>query len=219
MGAIAVLLLTAISPSPAMAQDISPIDEAGALLAYENNTIEVVDRLGPSVVAVSVTIRGAPMNPFENVPQEEIPPPFWGFVPFLEEQEPVRQSAGSGFLITVDGSPRLVTNFHVVQEALEEGSVDFVEGGSIEVAFPVGKQHPLPVKVVGVNPSFDLALLELVDQAYPPAVDPLIIANSDDLKVGQKTIAIGNPFGLASTVTSGIVSGLGRLVPSVSVIK
>ena len=212
---VAALFLTTNSLTPATAEDIAPSHEAEALLEYENNTIEVVDRLGPSVVAVSVTIRGAPMNPFENVPQEEIPPPFRGFVPFLEEQEPVRQSAGSGFLIAIDGSPRLVTNFHVVQEALEAGTVEFVEGGSIEVVFPVERQRPLPVKVVGVNPSFDLALLELVDPAYPPAVEPLAIANSDDVKVGQKTIAIGNPFGLASTVTSGIVSGVGRLVPSV----
>ncbi len=216
--AIAAPLLIAISPTPAAAHaisPISPIDEAEAVLAYENNTIEVVERLGPSVVAVSVTIRGEPMNPFENIPPEEIPPPFRGFVPFLEEQEPVRQSAGSGFLITVDGSPRLVTNFHVVQDALEEGTVEFVDGGSIEVLFPIDGQMPLQVRVVGVNPSFDLALLELLDPTYPPAVEPLTIADSDDVKVGQKTIAIGNPFGLASTVTSGIVSGIGRMVPSV----
>ncbi|MCP4382416.1 MAG: trypsin-like serine protease [Hyphomicrobiales bacterium] len=198
-----------------MAEDIAPIDEAQALLADESNTIAVIERYGPSVVAVSVTIRGEPMSPVENIPEDQIPPPFRGFVPFLEEQEPVRQSAGSGFLITVDGAPRLVTNFHVVQEALEDDTVAFTEGGSIEVVFPVEPQRPLPVKVIGVNPSFDLALLELVDPAYPPAVEPLTIADSDMVKVGQKTIAIGNPFGLASTVTSGIVSGVGRMVPSV----
>lgn len=207
--------LIVVSVSAATAQDTSQVTAARDLLAYEVNTIEVVDRFGPSVVAVNVSIRGKSVNPVQNIPPEQIPPPLRGFVPFLEEQESIRQSAGSGFLITIEGSPRLVTNFHVVQEVLEEDTVDFVEGGSIEVVFPDSPQRPLQVKVVGVNPSFDLALLETIDQAYPPAIEPMTIANSDDVRVGQKTIAIGNPFGLASTVTSGIVSGVGRFVPSV----
>jgi len=213
--AAAILNLFVVSPIVATAQDISPIAEAPAMLADENNTIEIVDRFGPSVVAVSVAIRGKPVNPVQDIPTENIPPALRGFVPFLEEQESVRHSSGSGFLIAIDGAPRLVTNFHVVQEALEDDTVALVDGARIEVVFPVGTQRPFEVRVVGVNPSFDLALLELVDSAYPPTAEPLTIADSDQIRVGQKTIAIGNPFGLASTVTSGIVSGVGRFIPSV----
>ena len=85
----------------------------------------------------------------------------------------------------------------------------------MSVVFPADSDEQVAVDVVGVNPSFDLALLQLEDEADLPAVAPLAIADSEQLEVGQKTIAIGNPFGLESTVTSGIVSALGRLVPTI----
>ena len=68
---------------------------------------------------------------------------------------------------------------------------------------------------MGVNPSFDLALLQAIDESQLPDAAPLVIGDSNALAVGQKTIAIGNPFGLASTVTSGIVSALERFVPTI----
>ena len=175
--AAAILNLFMVLPIVATAQDIAPIAEGPAMLADENNTIEVVDRFGPSVVAVSVAIRGKPVNPVQDIPTENIPPALRGFVPFLEEQESVRQSSGSGFLIAIDGAPRLVTNFHVVQDALADDSVALVDGGRIEVVFPVDSQRSFEVRVVRVNPSFDLALLELVDPAYPPAAIPLSVTS------------------------------------------
>lgn len=190
-------------------------EEFEALLENEINTIEVVERLGPSVVAVHITIQGEPVSPLVDVPPQQIPEQLRGLIPFLDSRAPIQQSSGSGFLVEVDGNPRLVTNFHVVRAALVEGATALVDGGKIEVTFPERPEARLEVRVLGVNPSFDLALLELTTSDYPVSATPLVISDSNKLKVGQKAIAIGNPFGLESTVTSGIVSAVGRLVPSV----
>jgi S1-C subfamily serine protease len=211
-------LLGPLLTSVALAQPVAPIDEANAQLAYERNTIEVVRAIGGSVVAVNVSVRGEAMLPFENVPPDEVPEQFRDLLPFLRESTPTRQSAGSGFVIDVDGARRLVTNFHVVQAALEPGSVRPLAGASITVAFPDGPKA-IPVEVIGVNPSFDLALLQPLDAGALPPVPPIVIADSDAVEAGQKAIAIGNPFGFASTVTSGIVSAVGRLVPSIGMIE
>jgi 2-alkenal reductase len=106
-------------------------------------------------------------------------------------------SQGSGFLYDVEG--HVVTNNHVVQEAL-----------NIEVDFASGfKTHG---RVVGADPDSDLAVVKL-DELPPGGVTPLPLGDSDQLQVGQRVLAIGNPFGLEGTMTMGIVSALGRTVP------
>ena len=131
--------------------------------------------------------------------------------PFGSEQ-PRRRGSGSGFVIDEQG--RLVTNYHVVQSALLPRSSELIEGAEISVSFP-GVDEPVQVRVVGVNLSFDLALLEPLDDLQLEGVAPLVLGDSDLVEVGQKAVAIGNPFGLASTVTTGIVSAVGRTLPSV----
>ena len=215
-GSVAMALAIAVGLGPATAaQDISPLDEARALLASELNTIEIIERFGPSVVAVTVVVRGEVMSPFEGVPEDQVPEDFQRFERFLGEQEPLRQSSGSRFLIQLEEEPFLVTNFHVVEGALGSETADIREGAEISVTFPADADEDIAVEVVGVNPSFDLALLQVQDEAQLPPTPPLAIADSDDLAVGQKTIAIGNPFGLESSVTSGIVSALGRFMPTI----
>ena len=107
-------------------------------------------------------------------------------------------SSGSGFLVDDQGS--IVTNQHVVDNA-EEVDVRFGEGGD-----------PLDARVTGSDASTDLALLKI----DPSDVDgePLRLGSSDQVRVGEPVIAIGSPFGLRGTVTSGIVSGLGREIRS-----
>ena len=104
---------------------------------------------------------------------------------------------GSGFLYDAEG--HIVTNQHVV-----EGASD------IEVDFASGLKTR--GRVVGVDPDSDLAVVK-VDE-LPAGVQPLPLADSDALKVGQRAIAIGNPFGEAGTMTLGIISGLGRSLSS-----
>ncbi len=191
-----------------IATDSRTADERQALLANELNTIDIIERFGDSVVAVTVAVQGRVMSPFAEPPGDsQSPDP--------GSDEPVLESSGSGFLIEFRGQPFLVTNFHVVESALEPGSATTLEGAEVSVTFPADPEKDVPVEVIGVNPSYDLALMRLSDADGLPAAEPLAIADSDALQVGQKTVAIGNPFGLASTVTSGIVSAVGRFVPTI----
>jgi S1-C subfamily serine protease len=179
-----------------------------ALLESELNTIDIIERYGDSVVAVTVALQGEVFSPFTESTAPDAPPEPFG-------DEPVEASSGSGFLIEYRKEPFLVTNYHVVESALEPASARLLDGAEVSVTFPADPEEDVPVEVVGVNPSYDLALLRLRDAARLPDAEPLTIADSDVLRVGQKTVAIGNPFGLASTVTSGIVSALSRFVPTI----
>jgi putative serine protease PepD len=106
------------------------------------------------------------------------------------------QGSGSGFVVGTDGT--IVTNDHVVQGA-DEVSVRFTENGD-----------PVPARVVGTDPSTDLAVLDVDESKVEGGVKPLELGESSDLKPGEPAIAIGSPFGLQGTVTTGIVSALGR---------
>jgi putative serine protease PepD len=106
-----------------------------------------------------------------------------------------RGDTGTGFLFDRDGT--LVTNAHVV-------------GRSRQVAVRFGGNgHSISASVLGVDPSSDLAVLKIA-VSDTPNVDPLTLADSSRVRVGDTAVAIGNPFGLDRTATAGIVSGLGR---------
>lgn len=109
----------------------------------------------------------------------------------------VGSGQGSGFLF--DRAGHIVTNNHVV-----------AGGNRIVVNFDDGRQ--LPATVVGTDPSSDLAVLQ-VDASQISDITPVTLADSDALKVGQIVIAIGSPFGLQSSMTTGIISALDRLFP------
>jgi S1-C subfamily serine protease len=114
----------------------------------------------------------------------------------------VRQGTGSGFLW--DDQGHVVTNFHVVQDAVRTG-------GSARVTL---EDDAFDASVVGVAEDQDLAVLKI--GAPPDKLVPIRIGTSRTLQVGQKVYAIGNPFGLDHTLTTGIVSALGRTIPAVS---
>ena len=113
-----------------------------------------------------------------------------------------------------------MTNYHVVQDALREGTTRTVEGASIAAIVPGSDSDPIALRVLGANPSFDLALLtgNVSGDAFEGIVG-IEIADSDEVKVGQKSIAIGNPFGLESTVTTGVISAVERFTPSVGRVR
>jgi S1-C subfamily serine protease len=102
-------------------------------------------------------------------------------------------SLGSGFVVDKDGY--IVTNYHVIEAAQE-----------VEVNF--SGDDRVPAKIVGSDPSTDLAVLKIGTQAR--ALTPLPLGNSDAVRVGDAVVAIGNPFGLERSVTAGIVSALQR---------
>jgi S1-C subfamily serine protease len=119
---------------------------------------------------------------------------FWS----LETME-VPQGSGSGFVWNKQG--HIVTNFHVIYGA-----------NSIKVTLADRSEHQ--AKVVGADPDHDLAVLQI--QVPESALEPIAVGTSHDLRVGQKVLAIGNPFGLDHTLTTGVVSALGRTIKSMS---
>jgi S1-C subfamily serine protease len=110
----------------------------------------------------------------------------------------VRIGRGSGSAV-VTGAGVLVTNAHVVGDA-RGGRADFGDGTQAEVV------------VVGTDPLSDLAVLRAVRPAELPA--PVELGDADELVVGQLVVAVGNPLGLAGSVTAGVVSALGRSLPT-----
>jgi S1-C subfamily serine protease len=105
------------------------------------------------------------------------------------------EAQGSGFVVSGDG--RIVTNEHVVDGA-----------SSIRVKFWNGKTYA--ARIVESDPSLDLAVLKV--DAPSSALHPLTLADSSDVQVGDAVVAIGSPFGLSETVTSGIVSAVHRRI-------
>lgn len=189
--------------------DTSASASERGLLAYERNTVDIVKKYGGSVVAVNVIVKGERVNPLKKVPPQ-FRPFFQQFLPpgALKPQQLIEQAAGSGFV--VDSEDQIITNYHVVRSALKGNSTKIADNAKITVRFP-GATENLPVKVTGVNESYDLALLTVIDRnKIPKSVRPLPLGNSDHVLVGEKAIAIGNPFGLESTVTQGIVSAINR---------
>ena len=111
----------------------------------------------------------------------------------------IPQGTGSGFVWDKKG--RIVTNYHVIRGA-----------GRLEVT--LADHSTWKAAVVGAAPDKDIAVLAI--SAPPDKLKPIIIGESANLKVGQKVFAIGNPFGLDQTMTTGIVSALGREIKSVT---
>jgi serine protease Do len=108
---------------------------------------------------------------------------------------------GSGFIYDAEG--HIITNYHVVQGNSRNSQFD--------VAFSDGEAYT--AELVGFDPYSDLAVLKLHDIPASKLV-PLPVGKSSGIRVGDTVIAIGNPFGLAGSMTTGIVSGLGRVLPS-----
>jgi S1-C subfamily serine protease len=117
-----------------------------------------------------------------------------------------RIPAGSGTGFVWDQEGHIVTNFHVVQQQVEDDRF------SLEVI--LSDQSSWPAQVIGHEPDKDLAVLRI--KAPPEKLRPLKLGTSDGLRVGQRVLAIGNPFGLDQTLTTGVISGLGREIEGVS---
>jgi len=121
---------------------------------------------------------------------------------FFLDPMAVPRGSGSGFIWNKKGY--IVTNYHVV----EDGDVFLIT---------LKDQKQYEAKLVGGEPRKDIAVLKL--KKNPGQLSPIATGSSKNLKVGQKTIAIGNPFGLDHTMTTGIVSALGREIPGFGGVK
>ncbi len=112
------------------------------------------------------------------------------FFGFVEPQE----GTGSGSVIDQDGN--ILTNYHVIE-------------GATKLAVSFGGQKNYAAQLVGGDPDTDLAVIKLVEKPKEP-LTIIALGDSDKLEVGQKVLAIGNPFGLDRTLTTGVISGLQR---------
>ncbi|MGB8102475.1 MAG: trypsin-like peptidase domain-containing protein [Nitrososphaeraceae archaeon] len=115
---------------------------------------------------------------------------------------------GSGFVY--DNIGHIITNNHVVTAG---GNANNVSSGNVSVTFLNGKIYQ--AKVVGTDPFSDIAVLQL-QKINNESLVPLKFGNSSNLRIGNHVVAIGNPFGLSGSMTEGIISGLGRLIPASS---
>ncbi|MFV0439326.1 MAG: S1C family serine protease [Desulfopila sp.] len=155
------------------------ITARGDLAGEEQTAIEVFRATSSAVVYVtSIAVRRS----FLSLNAVEIP-----------------QGTGSGFVWDDEG--RIVTNFHVIEDANR-------------VQVTMADQSSWRAVLVGAAPDKDLAVLQI--SAPAGGLRPILIGRSDDLLVGQKVFAIGNPFGLDQTMTSGIISALNRQITSVT---
>ncbi|MGI5915314.1 MAG: S1C family serine protease [Anaerolineae bacterium] len=128
---------------------------------------------------------------------EDVNPGVVSIQVFTRRGDITSQGAGSGFVI--DDNGHIVTNNHVIAGAVRV-TVIFYNGIEAEAT------------VVGTDPDSDLAVIRVDD--LPEDVHPLVLGNSDDVQVGELVIAIGNPFGQQGSMTAGIVSAVGRVLPT-----
>ncbi|MGE5401660.1 MAG: Do family serine endopeptidase [Ignavibacteriales bacterium] len=149
--------------------------------AFSKAFIEVAEKVTPSIVKINVVAKT------ERNPHEDIPFLF----PFRDDVPKEQMGSGSGVIISDDGY--ILTNNHVVENAT-----------SLRVS--LFDRRVLDAKVVGTDPQTDLAVIKIDATGLPSAY----LGNSDDVKVGQWVMAIGNPLSLNSTVTAGIISAKGR---------
>ncbi|MGO7537739.1 DegQ family serine endoprotease [Rhizobium ruizarguesonis] len=186
----------AINASSAFA---APSD-AGGVLAPSGSFASIVDADKPAVVTITTTMKATDVSAGEQEsPMDE------QFRQFFEDQgiplphqapknRPSQQAMalGSGFIISADGV--IVTNNHVIDNAVD-----------IKVTLDDGTE--LPAKLIGTDPKSDVAVLKI---EAPKPLQTIGWGDSDKLKLGDQILAIGNPFGIGTTVTAGIVSARGR---------
>lgn len=159
----------------------------------ELNFVPAAEKVTPAVVHIKAT--------FSNKrPTQQMLDPFKdffgdGFEQFFDRRDPQQKQQGSGSGVIINAKGYIVTNNHVIEDAEE-----------VEVS--LSDKRTLKAQVIGTDPSTDLALIKIEDKDLPF----LEMANSDEVKVGQWVLAVGNPFNLESTVTAGIVSAKGRSI-------
>jgi serine protease Do len=179
------------SLQPVAQVNTAPATKSAAVIAnvsdLEATLEQIYQQVNPSVVAIHVVENASAANgmPFFNDPNNP------------NQGQPQAQALGSGFVWDKEG--HIVTNNHVVAGT-----------SKIEVTFSDGTI--VPATLVGADPDSDLAVIKVNVPA--DQLQPVTVADSGQVKVGQLAVAIGNPFGHENTMTVGFVSAIGRSIPA-----
>jgi S1-C subfamily serine protease len=177
---------TANAATPPVSSSNIQIPLPTSIAGLESLLESIYNQVNPSVVNIQV-VEKSQQTPFPSIPGFQINPGTPQFSSVL----------GSGFIWDTAGD--IVTNNHVIAGA-DTITVTFHDGTTV------------PAALVGADPDSDMAVIKVNDLSLP--LQPLTLADSTQLKVGQLAIAIGNPFGYQGTMTVGFVSGLGRVLPT-----
>lgn len=195
LAALPVVGAGTVTLSPALAQStqIHPQMSGQGIPDF----VQIVHQVKPAVVSVTAHAREGNMDSDDGggLPQMGGGMPFPFPFPFQMMPMPSNrtiEARGSGFIISADGY--IVTNNHVVN-------------GATKVTIKLDDGTVLPAKIVGRDPKTDLALLRVKTANKLPYIE---LGNSDEVQPGQWIVAVGNPYGLGGTITSGIISALGR---------
>ncbi len=178
---------TKVTTSVRKTEVAPPVETPPAgLLAAQRAFVDVSEKVTPVVVNIRAE-RVRSMSRISPLFEE-----FFGDLFRAPRQERREQSLGSGFIISADGY--ILTNEHVV-------------AGAEEIKVQLTDQRVFPGEVVGVDAKTDVAVIKIESSEPLPVA---VLGDSDRLKVGQWALAIGNPFGLDSTLTVGVISATGR---------
>ncbi len=172
---------------------LTGFDYGKAKLENERNTIEVVQNYDQSIGYIEVRAKQTTQGACD-------PSDFTQYMMCMQQQRGGSSSGGSGSGFVIDDKGLMLTNNHVV--TLDSDTI-----GELQVTFH-NDPKKYSAKVIGRSPIYDVALIQI--QAPNKKFTPIPFADSDTLKVGQKAIAMGNPFGLEFSVSEGIVSATGR---------
>ena len=178
---------------------IATLAPTTALAVPAGGYADLVETISPSVVFIEVSGTTTQAAPQLDMPQgmpEELRKRFEQMMPQSQAQPQPVQGLGSGFIVSKDG--QIVTNNHVVEGA-DSVKVKLSDGRSFDAT------------VVGSDRMTDIALLKIEADVELPAVK---FGSSDAMRVGDEVVAMGNPFGLGGTVTTGIVSAKSRNINS-----
>lgn len=192
--AITLLLIIVVVPMM-VGQSIQEGTTSRSSIREESRIVELVEAVNPAVVSIVATADVPVVAPYDS---------FWGFFDLPFERAPregfgteERQvSSGSGFIVSEDGL--VVTNRHVVS----------IEDAAYTAFTSTGEE--LPLEVIDRDPFLDIAILRVTEPGRYPALE---FANSDELRLGQSVVAIGNALGeFQNSVSVGVVSGLARSI-------
>ena len=191
VGLVAVLLFKTVTDSWSNRHDYTQrtVTPRGELASDETARVELFEKVSPSVVYVRMKSSGGQPTDGGRSSAQEL-------------------GSGTGFVWDEDG--HIVTNLHVVRDALLR------QGAELEVQLGDSSSSTAPLvftaEFVGAVSKHDIAVLKI--SAEPSLLVPITIGSSEDLKVGQTVLAIGNPFGFERTLSTGVIGGLNRSVGS-----